>query len=141
MPFQMLGKAGNQASNEGLSFGVNRTGEMVCSDCTEKLYCSPVRPEKSERQRQRQRQRQCHSQMKMQPASHATSLNPRVRRFAETIQTQGAKALYVHLDVTREAERAAEVRRTISRFGHIDVQVNNAAVLIGKGIQEASFPD
>lgn len=45
---------------------------------------------------------------------------------AEELQARGAEVLAVPADVTAEADRRALVERTLSRFGRIDVLVNNA---------------
>ena len=42
----------------------------------------------------------------------------------------GARAAFVHLDVTRPDDWRAGVEQTIERFGGVDVLVNNAAILL-----------
>jgi len=44
------------------------------------------------------------------------------------VNTQGGKAVFVHLDVTREAEWEQAVALAVSRFGTLNVLVNNAGI-------------
>ncbi len=53
----------------------------------------------------------------------------------------GDRALYVHLDVTSEAEWAACLEQTLARFGKLDVLVNNAAVLHIAPLEETQLAD
>ena len=50
-------------------------------------------------------------------------------RDVETdIRKAGGEAIYVRLDVTREADWTAAVNTVVSRFGKLDILVNNAGV-------------
>lgn len=53
----------------------------------------------------------------------------------------GPAAHFVHLDVTSEADWAACLAQTVSRFGRLDVLVNNAAVLHIGPLEETSLAD
>ncbi len=53
---------------------------------------------------------------------------------ARAVEALGRRALPVKTDVTNEEEVAALVQRTRDTFGRIDVLVNNAAVLVPRGI-------
>jgi 3alpha(or 20beta)-hydroxysteroid dehydrogenase len=48
---------------------------------------------------------------------------------AETAAAIGESALYVHLDVTSEADWLAAVEKTEEAFGRLDILVNNAGIL------------
>jgi len=50
----------------------------------------------------------------------------------------GERAIALHCDVTRSAEVAAAIARTVAAFGGLDVMVNNAGIEIGKPIPEIS---
>jgi citronellol/citronellal dehydrogenase len=53
---------------------------------------------------------------------------------AGAVEALGRRALPVKTDVTNEEEVAALVQRTRDTFGRIDILVNNAAVLVPRGI-------
>ncbi len=53
---------------------------------------------------------------------------------AREVEALGQRALPVKTDVTNEEEVAALVQRTRDTFGRIDILVNNAAVLVPRGI-------
>lgn len=48
------------------------------------------------------------------------------QKTANEIGETGGEALYLHLDVTSEAEWIKVIAETVSRFGRLDVLVNNA---------------
>ena len=52
------------------------------------------------------------------------------------INELGGDALYVHLDVTSEADWESAVQAAVSRFGKLDILVNNAAIVIQKAAIE-----
>jgi NAD(P)-dependent dehydrogenase (short-subunit alcohol dehydrogenase family) len=54
---------------------------------------------------------------------------------------EGAEALVVVTDVTREADVRALVDATLARFGTIDVWVNNAGVTLFAPLEEAPFEE
>jgi citronellol/citronellal dehydrogenase len=53
---------------------------------------------------------------------------------AKEVEALGRRALAVRTDVTDEEQVAAMVQRTLDAFGRIDILVNNAAVLVPRGI-------
>ena len=57
------------------------------------------------------------------------------------IRASGGDAIYVHLDVTREADWRAAVATAIERYGKLDVLVNNAGILMRSKIEETSEAD
>jgi NAD(P)-dependent dehydrogenase (short-subunit alcohol dehydrogenase family) len=63
------------------------------------------------------------------------------RQTAAAINAAGGQADYAHLDVTREEDWTAAINLATSRFGKLDVLVNNAGVFIGKGIEDISLDE
>jgi NAD(P)-dependent dehydrogenase (short-subunit alcohol dehydrogenase family) len=63
------------------------------------------------------------------------------KRVEAQIRELGGEATYVHLDVTREADWQAAVETAVNRYGKLDVLVNNAGILIRKGIEETTVED
>ncbi|MGQ5637302.1 MULTISPECIES: SDR family NAD(P)-dependent oxidoreductase [unclassified Streptomyces] len=57
------------------------------------------------------------------------------------IERAGGKALAVTADVTRAAEVRALVSAAVERFGSLDVAVNNAGVMAGRGRLTADLPE
>ncbi len=57
------------------------------------------------------------------------------------ISESGGEATYVHLDVTREDDWRSAVETAVSRYGKLDVLVNNAGILIRKGLEETTVED
>jgi len=54
------------------------------------------------------------------------------RKVEATIRANGLEAVYLHLDVTSEADWQRAVQTATSRFGKLDILVNNAAIVIPK---------
>ena len=57
------------------------------------------------------------------------------------INESGGEATYVHLDVTREDDWRSAVETAVNRYGKLDVLVNNAGILIRKGLEETTVED
>jgi NAD(P)-dependent dehydrogenase (short-subunit alcohol dehydrogenase family) len=57
------------------------------------------------------------------------------------IRDAGGEAIYVHLNVTREADWRAAVETAERQFGKLNVLVNNAGILIRKSIEETTEDD
>ena len=53
---------------------------------------------------------------------------------SQAVEALGRRALAVKTDVTDEAQVATMVQRTLDTFGRADILVNNAAVLVPRGI-------
>jgi NAD(P)-dependent dehydrogenase (short-subunit alcohol dehydrogenase family) len=71
----------------------------------------------------------------------ADLLDEEGRQTALSIEAAGGRALYLHLDVTREADWAAAVETAGARFGGIDILVNNAGLYLGKGIEDSTLAE
>jgi cyclopentanol dehydrogenase len=54
------------------------------------------------------------------------------RKVEATIRANGLDAVYIHLDVTSEADWQSAVQTATSRYGRLDVLINNAAIVIPK---------
>ena len=52
------------------------------------------------------------------------------KKVEAAIRARGGDAVYVHLDVTSETDWQAAVQTTTSRYGKLDVLINNAAIVI-----------
>src|SRR5512144_59310 len=59
---------------------------------------------------------------------------------AQAINRKGGKALYVQTEVTDEESIRRMVSQAVSKFGRVNVLVNNAAVFVLKGL-DASVED
>ena len=62
-------------------------------------------------------------------------------RFEAELAEAGLDVTYVHLDVTSEDEWNAAVSAAVSAYGHLDTLVNNAGILIRKGIEDTTVED
>ena len=63
------------------------------------------------------------------------------KKVEAEIRASGGDAIYVHLDVTREADWRAAVATAVERYGKLDVLVNNAGILLRSKIEETSEAD
>lgn len=61
--------------------------------------------------------------------------------LAAELEGGGAKAMFLTLDVTREADWEAGVAAVIARFGGLDVLVNNAGIAVVEPVQTTSLED
>jgi 3alpha(or 20beta)-hydroxysteroid dehydrogenase len=57
------------------------------------------------------------------------------------IRAGGGDASYVHLDVTSERDWRAAVETAVRQYGKLNVLVNNAGIIIRKGIEETSVEE
>jgi NAD(P)-dependent dehydrogenase (short-subunit alcohol dehydrogenase family) len=63
------------------------------------------------------------------------------RALVEKIAEGGGDAVFVRLDVTSETDWAAAVQEALTRYGKLDVLVNNAGVSARGSIEETSVED
>ena len=54
------------------------------------------------------------------------------------IDEAGGVAKYVHLDVTNECDWTAAVKVAVDMYGKLDILINNAGIVLRKGLEEAS---
>jgi len=52
------------------------------------------------------------------------------KKVEAAIHAAGGQAVYVHLDVTSEADWESAVKTATSRYGRLDILINNAGILI-----------
>ena len=63
------------------------------------------------------------------------------KKVEAEIHEAGGEAVYVHLDVSREADWRTAVETAVNRYGKLDVLVNNAGIVIRKGIEDTTEED
>ena len=63
------------------------------------------------------------------------------RQVSAEIGELGGNATYVHLDVTSESDWKNAVSTAVNEYGKLDVLVNNAGILITKGLEETDNSD
>lgn len=68
----------------------------------------------------------------------ADILDDEDKKIEAEINETGGEAMYLHLDVTSEADWAAAVRAAVDSYGKLDILVNNAGILLRKGVEETS---
>ena len=57
------------------------------------------------------------------------------------INESGGEATYVHLDVSKEKDWIAIIDTAVTRFGKLDILINNAGITIRKRIEDTSEED
>ena len=60
------------------------------------------------------------------------------RKTEAEINEAGGECLFVHLDVTSEAEWQEAVDATVARFGKLDILINNAGIFRSERVEEIS---
>jgi 3(or 17)beta-hydroxysteroid dehydrogenase len=68
-------------------------------------------------------------------------LDDRGRETVRQIGGGASAAVFQHLDVTSEEDWSAAIGAAVTRWGGLDVLVNNAGMFLGKGIEEASLDE
>lgn len=72
------------------------------------------------------------------PADAAVGRELAAEEVAAAVQALGRKALVVEADVSSEEQVERMVSQALDHFGHIDVLVNNAAIILRKPIVETT---
>ena len=62
-------------------------------------------------------------------------------KVAEEIVESGGDALYVHLDVSKEEDWRLAIEATVSKYGKLNLLVNNAAILRKGSVEETTTHD
>ena len=65
-------------------------------------------------------------------------LDDQGKQVEAEINEAGGEALYVHLDVTQEADWESAVETAVSRYGKLDILVNNAGITIRKNVEDTT---
>ena len=63
------------------------------------------------------------------------------RQVEAAVSAAGGEARYVHLNVTSESDWRRAVETAVQHYGKLNVLVNNAGILIRKGIEETTEDD
>ena len=63
------------------------------------------------------------------------------RQTEAQLRELGYECTYVHLDVTSESDWEAAVQSAVSAYGKLDILLNNAGILIRKGIEDTTADD
>lgn len=53
-----------------------------------------------------------------------------------TLEHLGGEATYLHLDVTKEADRVAAVETEVNRYGKLDLLVNNGGIAVWRHLAD-----
>ena len=68
-------------------------------------------------------------------------LDDQGKQVEAEIHEVGGEALYIHLDVTREADWVSAVETAVSRYGKLDILVDNAGITIRRTIEDTTKED
>jgi NAD(P)-dependent dehydrogenase (short-subunit alcohol dehydrogenase family) len=63
------------------------------------------------------------------------------KEVVEAIEREGGVAIFLKHDVSNEEDWKKVIDQTVSRFGRLDVLVNNAGVVMNRAIEEMSLSD
>jgi len=62
-------------------------------------------------------------------------------RVVKDIRNKGGEAIYLKLDVAKENEWEAVIKKTIKKYGLLTVLVNNAGISVAKDIEETTIEE
>jgi NAD(P)-dependent dehydrogenase (short-subunit alcohol dehydrogenase family) len=68
-------------------------------------------------------------------------LDPDGAAVVEAIRSDGGEAVYVHLDVTVEAEWTVAVRTAEETYGRLDILVNNAGIPLRRTLEQTTVEE
>jgi len=68
-----------------------------------------------------------------------SDIKPEGEKVAEAVRKKGAEVLYMNMDITKVADTQEMAKRTVDKFGRIDILINNAAIF--GGLKVTVFPD
>jgi len=63
------------------------------------------------------------------------------KKVVEEIGSEGGEAIFIKHDVTSERNWVELIRKTLAKFGKLDILVNNAAVFLSKKIEDTSLEE
>lgn len=63
------------------------------------------------------------------------------KQLAAQISKSGGDASYIHLDVTNESDWTAAIRLAKNVYGRLNILVNNAGILVRKGVEDTTNDD
>lgn len=61
--------------------------------------------------------------------------------LALTLADKTRRAIYVHLDVTREDDWSRAIETVVAEFGGLDILVNNAGIYLAKDLEQSTLAD
>jgi len=65
----------------------------------------------------------------------AETIFENAQKVVQEIENNGGEALAIHTDISDEAGTQEMARKTVERFGKIDILINNAAIYYGIGLR------
>ena len=60
------------------------------------------------------------------------------KALEEEIRNSGGDATYINLDVTQESDWQSAVSKTVDLYGQVNILINNAGVIVVKGLEDTT---